>query len=662
MKRRVPFGSSLRARVMIGVLVPLVVVLGLAAYIQFAGHRELMLQNLEEISLSVGDGVEASLARAMLSRNTAELAAVAQDLGSRPSIRNLMILDMQGTVKFASRPSDVGNHLSLSDPTCQVCHRSAGSDAGASIVLSLADGSRVFRNITPVRNGPQCQGCHPASAKLNGILLIDLPYDSVEARLWADLRQNVLLALGAIILVAVSINLLLSRIVVAKLESFGDALMRFAKGDFGARVPISGDDEIGHLAGTVNAMAEGLGEKAELEKQIERSAQELELKSSRLGALYRVALESSRSLEVDRVMNVGLENALAVTGMDSGEIHLVRSPGADLLLRATARTSPEFAQEEESIGWGECFCGAVAARGETCAIGDLTDDQVITRSACRRRGDRAVAAVPLQARGRTLGVLTLHGASARQVSADDSDLLSALGDQLGIAIDNALLYTEMESRVQELTRQVQHLAVLEERVRLGREMHDGFAQAISLLNLKLRMAQSSSDGQLVTTLKEMGEIVDAAYDDVRQAIGDLRMPLTPEAGIVSTVRDYAQSFAFRYDLQAQISVPPEAEDACCSADVMIQVIRIVQEALANVRKHAHAKHLLVAFERSGQTLDIRIRDDGAGFGSRSGASDPGHFGISIMRERASTFGGQVRVDSANDIGTTVTVTVPIEGA
>ena len=661
MKPRVPIGSSLRARVMVGVLVPLFVVLSVATYLQFAGHRRLLLENLEQVSLSVGEGVEASLARAMLGRNSAELQEVAQDLGGRTSIRNLMILDVQGNVRIASRPSEVGTHLPLSNPTCQVCHQSAVVDSSRSIVLTLADGSRVFRNVTPIRNAAACQTCHGSTAKINGILVIDLPYDSVDTQLWVDLYENVILALAAIFLVAVAINLLISRIVVAKLERFSEALTRFAHGDFSARVAVAGDDEIGNLARTVNTMAQGLGEKARLEKEVERTAKELELKSSRLGALCRVALESSRSLDLDQVMRVGLENALAVMEMEAGEIHLVEAPSNNLRLRATAGTHPDFAREEEAIGTGECFCGRIVRLGQTCAIGDLGADMRVTRPACRQYGYLVVAAAPLQARGRALGVLTLHARAPRQVSEDELALLSVLGDQLGIAIDNALLYTEMESRVNELSRQVQHLAVLEERVRLGREMHDGFAQAISLLNLKLSIAQSVGTGEIASILAEMREIVDATYEDVRQAIGDLRMPLTPEIGIIETLSGYAQSFSLRYDLVGQITVAPEAADARCSPDVHIQVIRIVQEALANVRKHAQADHLEVRFDRLDGHLKIQIRDDGKGFAPMATGPGPGHFGLSTMRERAASYGGEFHVNSHPDEGTTITLTVPIGG-
>jgi nitrate/nitrite-specific signal transduction histidine kinase len=660
MKLRVAFGSSLRARVTIGVLVPLVVVLSLAAYLQFANHRQLMLENLERVSLSVGDGVEASLARAMLSRNNVELAEVAWDVGRRTTIRNLMILDMQGSVRIASRPSDVGTKLPLSDPTCQACHQTTITDSSHSFVLTTADGARVYRNVTPIRNDVACQVCHGNVAKANGVLVVDLPYDAVEANLWEDLRQNVLLGLAAIVLVAVTINVLLSRLVLSRLESFGEALLCFARGEFSARVHVRGDDEIGDLGRMVNVMAEQLGEKGRLEEQIAQTAKELELKSERLETLYRVALESSRSLDVDRVIHVGLENALAVMEMQAGEVYLFETPSNTLRLRGTLGTHQCYALQEAVITRGECFCGRVAAFAQASAIADLDRDDRVTRATCRLQGYKSVAAVPLNARGRALGVLVLHSESRRDVPQDEIALLSALGDQLGVAIDNALLYADMESRVRALSRQVQHLAVMEERERLGREMHDGLAQALSLLNFKLRGAQSAYAGEVANALSEMQEIVDAAYEDVRQAIGDLRMPLTPDAGIVGTLANYARGFALRYELQGQVMVGAGAAAVRCAPDVEIQAIRIVQEALANVRRHAQATHLDLRFDCADGILRIEIQDDGKGFGRHPVVAPHGHFGLSIMQERAASCLGDVQIRSDPGEGTTITLSVPVE--
>jgi two-component system, NarL family, nitrate/nitrite sensor histidine kinase NarX len=649
---------------MIGVVVPLILVLAIAAQVQFAQHRELMLENLEQFSVSIGESMVASLTRAMLTGKRDELAQDAHDLAVSSSIRNLMILDKQGVVRVASRPADLGTRLPLTDPTCQICHQAGVTASSRSVVFVAADGSRVFRNVTPIRNDVACQSCHGTAASLNGVLIVDLPYEAVDAHLWADLRQSILLAAAAIVLVSIAINLLLSRIVLSKLERFRESVLRYARGDFSARVPVTGSDELGELARTVNDMAAGLAEKAQLEREVKHNAHELQRRSARLDALYRVALESSRSLNLESVMQAGLESARQVMGMEAGEIHLGELASEEFKLSAFVGSPEPFVLEEDPVKRGECLCGGVVARGQTCVVGELCKDARVTRLACQRYGFRAVAAVPLKARGEALGVLTLHSRAPREFSRDDTALLTALGDQLGIAIDNARLYAEMEARVKELSHRVQHLAVSEERVRLAREMHDGFAQALSVLNLKLQMAQglSAPDGNINAALVEMRQIVDEAYEDVRQAIGDLRMPLHHDGRVVHLLADYVQNFALRYDLQAQVAVAAGAETARCSPDAALQVVRIVQEVLTNVRKHAHAQNIGMQLERQNGCLIIQVRDDGQGFDTATAVTPPGHFGLAVMRERAASFGGELCIESEPGAGTTVTLSVPTVGA
>jgi two-component system nitrate/nitrite sensor histidine kinase NarX len=319
-------------------------------------------------------------------------------------------------------------------------------------------------------------------------------------------------------------------------------------------------------------------------------------------------------------------------------------------------------QAEQIIGRGECVCGWVAAGSEAYVLDDLAHDPRVTRAACKRFGFHTVVAIPLRAHGRTLGVLTLHHHAAREFSAADRALMSALGDQLGVAIDNALLYSEMEARVNELSRQVKQLAVLEERDRLAREMHDGFAQALALLNLKLQVAQRSSNGQheLKAALGEMRTVVDETYEDVRQAISDLRTPLPTEMGLVTSLSQYVQTFALRYALEAEIVVGAETPDMRVAPEIEIQVMRIVQEALANVRKHARAKHIQASLARRDGLVKIEIQDDGQGFDPADSARTTGHFGLAIMRERAASFGGRLRIVGQPGAGTTISLDVPIQ--
>lgn len=663
MKTRVRFWSSLRLRVVLGVVIPLLLILGIAAQLQYARQRELVLANMQSFSTSVGESVETALAHAMLNRDRTQLNQVAQALVARQTIRNVRILDHKGVVRVAARSPELDTVIAPTDSLCMDCHTAQDQHLSRSVILTAADGTRVFRNVTPILNQPECRACHKNDATVNGILVIDLPLQEVETNLWADLKQSLALSAATILVVALSILFLLDRIVLSKLGRFQQTLQRFAQGNFSARVSVTGNDEIGALAETMNGMAEGLEQKEQLEQKVAHTAERLEKESLTLSALYRVALESSLSLNLEQVIQAGLKNSLAATRMARGEIFL-RDPDTGHLTRcAPDDAAPAEPGARQAIESDACVCYRVAANGQVQIVNELVNASAVCRG-CRACRAGASAIVPLHAHGHTLGVLALHDRAPREFSQQDIALFTALGDQLGIAIDNAQLYAEMESRVHELSRQVQHLAVLEERDRLAREMHDGFAQALALLNLKLRAAQRASVNadKFHSELDEMREIVDSAFEDVRQMIGDLRTPLPSASGFVPGLEDYVQTFALRYNLQATVRTDANARNARCAPPVEIQVMRIVQETMANVRKHARAERIRAAFTRVNGTLTIQLQDDGQGFDAAATARTTGHFGLAIMRERAASFGGEMAIQSAPGAGTTIELQVPLARA
>ena len=658
---KIPFWSGLRARVVLGVTIPLILILGIATQVQYTRQRELLLANLELFSLGVGESLETALTRAMLSRDREQLTQVAQNLATRDSIRNAMILDRNNVVRVATHATDIGSSIAPLDLTCAGCPPLNAQDSSRSFIFERTNGARVFRNVTPILNQTECQTCHSAEIQTLGALVIDLPLEPIEARLWQDLKTGLAISAFTILLVVIVILLLLDRIVLTKLERFRLAMMHYAHGDFAARVPVSSADEIGRLAATMNVMAEGLEEKNKLEQELARTASRLEHESASLGALYRGALESSRSLNLQDVMRAGLENSLAAVGMDRAEIYLLDKESHRLRLCASNGASPEFLLREHTLCPDDCLCGSVSQTGELIVVSDLVSDTRVTRATCGAFGFHAIAAVPLRAHGETLGVMTMHRRQPHEFTTDDRALLSALGDQLGVAIDNAMLYAEMESRVRELSRQVQHLAVLEERDRLAREMHDGFAQTLALLHLKLRVTQTahSTNAEIANALDEMRVLVDETFEDVRQVISDLRTPLSEPTQLVHNLAEYVNTFALRYNLQADVRVDADALNTEFSPDVELQVMRIVQEAMTNIRKHARADKVHAHFARANGMLEIEIQDDGQGFDPGAQARTLGHYGLSIMRERAASFGGESFLDSAPGMGTTMRLRVPV---
>ena len=207
-------------------------------------------------------------------------------------------------------------------------------------------------------------------------------------------------------------------------------------------------------------------------------------------------------------------------------------------------------------------------------------------------------------------------------------------------------------------------AVIEERERLGRELHDGLAQLVAYMLVRLdTVADRLEAGQPEEASAELTRLRAAAddlYADVRESITALRTRVS-ERGLPVTLRDYLAEFEERHAIAVELRAAELTAELAPLASY--QLLRIVQEALANVRKHAGAAQIWVACRLpSPDWLELTIGDDGRGFNpATDGLPDTNRFGLSTMRERAEGLGGTVRVVSQPGAGTQVIVTVPRGG-
>jgi signal transduction histidine kinase len=297
--------------------------------------------------------------------------------------------------------------------------------------------------------------------------------------------------------------------------------------------------------------------------------------------------------------------------------------------------------------------------------------------------------VPLVARGRTLGAITIVSAeSGRHYSEVDLVLAEELAGRAALALDNARIYeAEQEARkaaelaAKHITRLYEaeqkarteaeatqpHLALLaetRERNRLAQELHDNVAQALGYLNLKLAMTNSLlSEGQIEeakTSLQELRNIVSETYTDVREEIFDLRAKVFSGLGFLDLLDKYIDKYRRFYKLN--IELIKEEDEALFEfpPDVGPQIIRIIQEALINVRKHAKVDETVIRLGQEAGQIRIAIEDKGQGF-------NPGEvlqkkkssFGLQIMQERAESIGGALEVRAAPGQGSQVVIRLPI---
>lgn len=269
-----------------------------------------------------------------------------------------------------------------------------------------------------------------------------------------------------------------------------------------------------------------------------------------------------------------------------------------------------------------------------------------------QHGLRSIAAVPLEAEGSVLGVAVMASANDRQFAWHQSEMLEAVGAQLALAIRNAQLY-----------HRLREVAVLEERYRLSREMHDTLAQTLGYLGLQagraLRLVERGETQQAAEELRRMGDVIREAYLDVREAIEDLRMTADGAGGLETALRQMVRGFGERADIPVHLEINGPAR--AVAPEVQLQLLRIVQEALANVRKHSAATRVEVHLREEDGHLELSVADDGRGFDPASAAA-PGHHGLVAMRERARAIGAQLTIATGSGQGTRVLVRVPLGGS
>jgi len=213
-----------------------------------------------------------------------------------------------------------------------------------------------------------------------------------------------------------------------------------------------------------------------------------------------------------------------------------------------------------------------------------------------------------------------------------------------------------------IRRRIEGEAISEERRRIAREIHDGVAQSLGYLNLKIKqvsdMVSSKNDVLAITGLGEIREAVQDTYEDIRESIDQLSTE-TRSLSIVSALRNYVREFGDNTGIPVQFDVPKSFPGLSPVAE--LQLLRIVQEALTNVRRHAAASKVAVKLANTGESVEVTVRDNGRGFNLLTMEdAPPGYHGLNIIKERAEGLSGSVNIATSPEEGTEVKVSLPIE--
>lgn len=262
---------------------------------------------------------------------------------------------------------------------------------------------------------------------------------------------------------------------------------------------------------------------------------------------------------------------------------------------------------------------------------------------------RQAAVVPLMLNNVVIGLLWTGRTNNVPFSENDLVGLDYLANQVVIALEQLTMAARLQS-----------LAVIEERARIAREMHDGLAQILSYLGITMQTLETLvRQGNTQAALDELAQArreIKSAHADVRQNILSLRTTLSQDVNLKQALQTYVQEFGLQTGIQACFK-DHTRDDLTLSPLAETQLTRIIQEALTNVRKHASATQVNVCMETDTGWLHLNIEDNGCGI--QPDAATGSRFGLQTMRERAEDVDGHLQIDSVVDKGTTIRLSLPL---
>jgi len=405
------------------------------------------------------------------------------------------------------------------------------------------------------------------------------------------------------------------------------------------------DEQIIQMLATYAAVAI---HNARLYDELRQRDQELTRRNEELTLLNNIAETLTSYLEHDEILQKTLSLVMDYMKVDAGEIHLLEDDKQSLRLALHHGKASDIFWTRKNFKMGKGIIGLVAKSGQAIVSHNLAHEVNYLRAAIVDAGFKQMACFPLTSSGNLIGILSVVTRSSVPLGEPDIQVITAICSWAGLAIENARLDND-----------ARRLAVLEERDRIGMDLHDGIIQSIYGVGLVLEHARLIAQETPAESQKRIQQAIEGlnhTIRDIRSYILDLRPRQLSNENLMDGLKRLLAEFRMNTLAEGTLTGVPE-ELADLPQPHATALFHICQEALANTAKHAEAKKVEVNLWTTAERVMMEIRDNGKGFDMAEMNMTLGH-GLSNMQTRVHQVGGEVEILSVVGEGTSMLAWVP----
>ena len=439
---------------------------------------------------------------------------------------------------------------------------------------------------------------------------------------------------------------LFNRHFVRTINSVRDWVKNIHLGQLDTRISLENDEEMHELSININKIGAKLNSLyMNMDEEIERQTDRIAQKNKSLQVLYDVAASINASRDLNDLLTRFLHTMRELVNAKGGTVRLLNENG-EMQLVASIGLEDEVVDLERTVPVQRCLCGNAVTEGDVLFQDDMRPCNKLLGRPIIANSDLEMIAVPLQYRGKNLGVYNLFVEKSENQSREEiKALFTSIGRHLGMAIDKSRLDEEAK-----------RLSIMQERNTLAHELHDSLAQTLASLRFQVSMLDETFDKQNDDTnhleIQQIKGGLDEAYTELRELLAHFRAPVSAR-GLLPALEDLISSY--RQQTGMHVFLQQEWDSTQLSASMEMQVLRIVQEALANIRKHSKANTVRVLLRcDTNNNYNVLVEDDGVGLARPAFTGHPGeHIGLSIMQERARYLGGELTIESEQGEGTRI---------